>query len=743
MTISKISRYLNSNGLPKFWQYVMLIGLILSVSLILVENSTIALLINTAIIFITIFGFIYQFTKNNRSILLWGTLFVGLILLKISIIFQGLSIFEAEINESTPFWIEQFGILLTTIFAFSVMFLFEKQFRLCDIATDFTILVLSLAIFTLLVSPKLLNIVLYDLDLIQKLIIVKLVLAFIMLSMTMLLHITTKKIQLNNVILTISIVIIIAHFFIQFLNSLNIINIKQNLSLAIYQTAGIFILIFAFIENTTHHYPAKRSLILGSTLLWIASISAICIIPLSIFIRWFNGHEPIGANIIGVASLILSSFVIWRLIILINKSEEQGKDLKKIAYTDPITYLPNYHGLIEKIEPNNIENTLLIAISIDDFRSINDLYGREFGDEVLVSLAQRLKSIPELVIASRVSTALFFIVLKVKKEDIHHSINAIQKKLGVWDIVSGKRLAVPLTYGLSHSKRNTNPKQLIQQAEEALTLARSQHNSYSIFYKIKNKQLPRHQLREILQRAIDLNHLPVHFQPIYNLETGSLTAMELLIRVQSKDNGLLMPGQFLEQAQAYGLLTPLTKICVNMIAKNYDQLPDVTININLPSYMLNSPSILLDFIACFEEAKLPTNHFCIEVMEDQDIPAEQLLQSIEILKKIGFSIAMDDFGAGYSSLSRLSMLPFDTVKIDRSLLLAASSGNKTILESAITLIKRLNISVVVEGVETTKQLNLIRLLGADSVQGFLLSKPVDINTAKDFPLNATNIIAEF
>ena len=219
--------------------------------------------------------------------------------------------------------------------------------------------------------------------------------------------------------------------------------------------------------------------------------------------------------------------------------------------------------------------------------------------------------------------------------------------------------------------------------------------------------------------------------------------MELLIRIQSHENGILMPGQFLEQAKAYGLLTPLTKICINMIAKNFHKLPKTTININLPSYLLNNPSLLDDFLSCFEETKLPTNRFCIEVMEDQDIPADKLLQSIEKLKKTGFTIAMDDFGTGYSSLSRLSMLPFDTVKIDRSLLLAASSGNKTVLESAITLIKRLNLSVVVEGVETTKQLDLIRLLGADYVQGFLLSKPVDVNKAKDFPLNASNIIAEF
>lgn len=129
--------------------------------------------------------------------------------------------------------------------------------------------------------------------------------------------------------------------------------------------------------------------------------------------------------------------------------------------------------------------------------------------------------------------------------------------------------------------------------------------------------------------------------------------------------------------------------------------------------------------------------------EDEDIPAEHLLESVKVLKQLGFSIAMDDFGTGYSSLSRLSMLPFDIIKVDRSILLAASSGNKAILESTITLIKRLGLSVVVEGVETLEQLRLIRQLGAHSVQGYLLSKPIDVNKAIKVPINASNIIAEF
>ena len=205
----------------------------------------------------------------------------------------------------------------------------------------------------------------------------------------LLLQFVTKKIVLHNILLTLTIVLIITHFSIDLLNSFNVLSIAPKISISIYHVAGVAILAFSFIESISLHYHEKNPYILGSSLMWLASITAVFTIPLSILIRWTQNQEPIDTSIIGIASFILSSIVIWRLIILIKNNHEQGKSLKKIAFTDSLTFLPNYHGLIEKIESHRLENTLVIAINIDDFRSINDLYGRSFGDEVLTSLAQR------------------------------------------------------------------------------------------------------------------------------------------------------------------------------------------------------------------------------------------------------------------------------------------------------------------------------------------------------------------
>ena len=525
-------------------------------------------------------------------------------------------------------------------------------------------------------------------------------------------------------------------------------SILSRSSWSVYQFAGTLAIVFVFLEKLFtdyHHHTAAR---VTNKFMWSASILAIVAIPLGIIIRDRIGLPPVSAILIGTTSFVLSSIVIWRLQKLIKNISQQREGLKTIAYTDPLTGLYNYHGYLEMLSSKNIDDLFVIALNVEDFKSINDLHGREFGDEVLKSLALRLKKTPGIILTARTGSDYFQAVFRTSSQNIPTLINKIQDHLGVWDTVNNRRIAVPLTYGASYSSGLIKAERLARQAEQALKSSRIQHTSFTLYKKdqvgVNNtKAIPRQELREILQQAVDNQYLPIHFQPIYDLQSGNLKAVELLIRAESKEHGLLLPGQFLDQAKAYDLLTSLTSVCIHMVAKCYGQIPDVTININVPPYMLNNPQVLKNFVTCFKKESLPMNRFCIEVTEDGDIPTDHLIPAIKLLKSHGFKIAMDDFGTGYSSLSRLSVLPVDVVKIDRSLLLAASAGDKAILESAITLTKRLGASTVVEGVETMKQLELIKELGADSVQGFLLSKPVDISKTTLLSLNMSDIVPDF
>ncbi len=752
MTIANVSNKLKKVGLPKFWQLYALLLSIFSVSVIVMSNDVLLNISNIIITTGVSIGVFSAIKFHRHSLYPWALLSSGIALIGVSIILQSINYFGLETNALISASVEEVGMLLILLFSLSFMIDFEKDFNLDGFTIDFSLLAVSLIFLAFLLIPNLFQAYVYEMGLIKQLNIVNLVISIILFSMTILNHILCNKLLVKDVIRIMMILCLIVHFSLGTMENFQLIeknSLSSRISWSAYHLAGVLAITFTFLESRIMDYNKRTSSRIGNQLTWTASILAIVTIPLGIIARDRLGLPSFEIMVIGIASFGLSSLVIWRLQKLIKNIDNQRSNLKRIAYTDPLTKLPNYHGYLDKLSNINSNNLFVVSINIEDFKSINDLHGRDFGDEVLISLAKRLKMSPNVILTARTGSDYFHAVFKTPFKNIPALVEDLQKYLGIWDTVKNHRIAVPLTYGASHSSDYIKPELLARRAEQALKMSREQHTNFTLYSekneinKKRKNELPRQELREILQKAVDDNYLPIHFQPIYNLNNGELKAMEMLIRVESEEHGLLLPGQFLDQAKSYGLLTSLTQVCINMVAKCYEQLPNVTININVPPYMLNNPQILNSFIHSFERAKLPISRFCVEITEDGDIPTDHLIPSIKLLKSYGFKIAMDDFGTGYSSLSRLSVLPVDIVKIDRSLLLAASAGNQTILESAISLSKRLGATAVVEGVETLEQLSLIKRLGADSVQGFLLSKPVRISKASLLSLNANDIIAEF
>ncbi len=754
MTITRISEKFSTLGLPRNWQLYIVMHIILSLSLMFMSNDFLLNVSNILLTNMVLFGVLVGFYKYHKGkFLQWGGFVIGVAAIALSVTLQSLIYFGMENTPTTNSSIEQVGIILLSYFRFSFMLRVEKAYKLHGFTINYSLAVISLLLFIFLVSPNLLNSFLYELDFTQQINISNFIFSIIFLFIVIINQFLCKTLLITDIIRIIMILFLGTHFGLatleDFLNTSGDNTFISRATWSFYQLAGTLAIVYIFVERFFIDYHQPTATRMTNTFMWSASILAIIVIPLGLIVRDRLGLPPISALITGIASFLLSSIVIWRLQKLISDISQQREVLKTIAYIDPLTGLYNYHGYLEELSNKSIEDLFVVALNVEDFKSINDLHGREFGDEVLKSLAQRLNKTPGIILAARTSSDYFQAVFKTSSSNIPRTIDKIQNHLGIWDIVNKRRIAVPITYGASYSSKLIKPEILARQAEQALKSSRSEHTNFTLFSEISkkssylSKSLPRHELREILQKAVDDDYLPIHFQPIYDLRGGNLKALELLIRVESEEHGLLLPGQFLEQAKAYGLLTSLTQVCINMVAKCYEQLPKVTININVPPYMLKNLQVLNEFITCFEKAKLPMSNFCIEVTEDGDIPTDHLIPAIKLLKSQGFKIAMDDFGTGYSSLSRLSVLPVDVVKIDRSLLLAASEGNKSILESAISLTKRLGATTVVEGVETLEQLSLIKRLGADSVQGFLLSRPVKISKATLLSLNAHDIIPEF
>lgn len=748
MEYTEVTQKISKAGMPLVWQIYAMVLLLLVSSLLFISDPMIKYSIDISIATLNIVAVISGFFLCKKSLFPWGILVFAIVLISSSFITTSLIFFGWQINTQLPFWLEVSGVIVTALFSANLLYLFETQYNLKGVTIDFTLITLTAICCVFLVSPNLLNIVLNQLYEYEQSIVFNVILGSVFLFLLLMASLLSKTIKFKDILLATMVVALSTHFYLDayaIFKQSNNNEIINKASWLFYQLPGVLAIFYIFTDEFEYNFKLKKAKIMSLKMLWIGTIAGTLIIPLGVIYRWFFDLTSVAPYIIAVLSGIMSIIIIWRIVILISNYEKQRQKLKDIAFTDSLTGISNYLGLQSNV--SKLENILVLNINIEDFKSINDMYDRKFGDQVLVSLANRIKNATGVLYAARTTGDNFLAILQVKENNIYHAFQLFEKEIGVWDTVFNKRVAVPLTYGGSHSIKPEDLDKLVRNAEIGLKTSRAHKRHFTLYqesndlltpsYKV---ELPRHELREILQLAIDRNNLPIHFQPIYETQTGALRALEMLIRVNSIKHGLLLPRQFLEQAKSYGLLTDLTHTCINMVAKQFHSLPDVTININVPPYMLDDRDTLNNFIEHFKEKGLPPKRFCIEVTEDGDIPTESLVPAINLLKDFGFTIAMDDFGTGYSSLGRLSSLPFDSVKIDRSLLIAADNGDKAILESAISLVKRLGVAVVVEGVETAAQFTLVKDLGADSVQGFLFSKPVPITSDNQFSLNVMDIV---
>lgn len=742
------------NGIPLRWRVFFALILLSFISLFLIPDSLSKGIFTQILNVAVLVGGLAGFFHNKHPVFPWGYLLIGSLFLGASITLGFLSRIDITINATLVSTIGVIGMLLILAFAFSVSFIYEKKLNLSGLVIDIALLALSIIVFFLFIHPTLLNVFIYELDIIQKLYFLKVLTSVLILFMSLIINglYRAKRPQLLLLIPVNTLLLI--HLLIQgpdTLNPLEKVHLYSPLSTQLFVLVGMLAVIFSFIETFSdqsiaeNHLEIEKTFIrFSSDLMRVTIIISVIVIPIAIIIRLIFNLPDISLLLIVTSILVMSLIAIGRLTTIIKESQEQQQKLLTITQTNKLTGLINYAGLYDCLFNRNIKTLLIIMLNVDDFKSTNHYYGRKFGDEILKSLARKLENAPDTLAYSHIETDVFIVAYQVEEADIKETIARLTKHLDVWDTVLEKEVAVPLTFGACYTSDAKKLETKFRYAEQALRSARTMHiNQYMFELSDKEQELPRHELQRILQQAIKKNHLPVHFQPIYNLKDGSLKALELLIRVESEEHGILLPKQFLDQALSYGLLTSLTKVCISMVAEYSELLPNVTININLPPYILKNSEILSDLIKHIQDVGLDPKRLCFEITEDENIRADQLVSQVKYLTDQSFTIAMDDFGTGYSSLERLSLLPFDTIKIDRSLLLAASNGNKTILESSIGLIKRLGETVVVEGVETLEQLSLIKKLGADSVQGFLLSRPIPILKIDRLPKNISEVVSEY
>ncbi|HEY9647229.1 MAG TPA: EAL domain-containing protein [Chroococcidiopsis sp.] len=423
------------------------------------------------------------------------------------------------------------------------------------------------------------------------------------------------------------------------------------------------------------------------------------------------------------------------------------------AFHDFLTGLPNRALFMDRLQnalahvyrrPNTLFAVLFI--DLDRFKVINDSLGHLVGDQLLIHISQRLQRCVRVGdTVARLGGDEFAILLD-DIQDINDAINVaerIQEQLTQPFQIQGHDIFTSASVGITLSRHHqthepySNLEDLLRDADIAMYRAKYRGKArHEIFDSTMDlNALNQFQLETDLRRALDRQEFQLYYQPIVALPSGLLTGFEALLRWQHPDRGLLSPSDFIALAEDTGLIVPIGEWVIREACQQIRQwltagmIEDTaTVNINLAGRQLSEPNLAARVQQILQETGVAAHTLCIEVAEGvimEDI--EAIAHNLHQLQQMGIHCCVDDFGVGYSSLSRLHSFPIDMLKIDRSFIkqLNTRSENWVIIKTILNLAASLHMRVTAEGVETVDQLLQLTSLGCNSAQGYLFSQPLD------------------
>lgn len=424
--------------------------------------------------------------------------------------------------------------------------------------------------------------------------------------------------------------------------------------------------------------------------------------------------------------------------------KKMGKERDYLAHHDSLTGLVNralfFNRLNHQLERINrqAEGSAILYIDIDAFKSINDVYGHEFGDSVLKKFANRLsESVRSCDTISRLGGDEFVILLENLDQANAHLVS--QKILKSFDsplLISSMKLYVTVSIGMKFFKaEDLTANQLLVQADQALYVAKHEgkktyRNYNASMEKTKDENLS---LEHDFLLALKTGQIIPYYQPKYCVNTGKIDGFEVLARWPHESRGFVPPDVFIPCAEKLSTILQLTEQILNKSCEDHillkKRFPGATISVNVSASSCSTPSLISMVDNAVRKYGLKYSELELEVTETAFMANPK--KSIEILGAInatGVKIAVDDFGKGYSSLSYLTELPIDTLKIDMDFVqgIGMSVPKESVVKVIIDLSRRLGFSVVAEGVETAEQLSFLKEHSVDLVQGYLLSKPLSL-----------------
>jgi len=427
--------------------------------------------------------------------------------------------------------------------------------------------------------------------------------------------------------------------------------------------------------------------------------------------------------------------------------EESEKKLYRMAYFDSLTGLHNREWFVEYLNKSihaaqrRLSLIGVIFIDLDSFKSINDTMGHSFGDYALKLLSSRLSScIREEDAIARFSGDEFLIMVSDLKnlEDLHKITDRIMKVFHAPVALQDIEYFITASVGVAvFPEDGLNAETLIKNAEIAMYSAKNKGRNECVFCtsSIKKETIKRMELTNQLYRVLDNKELTLYYQPQVTADTGKIIGFEALLRWNNKKYGLIPPDVFIPMAEQTGLIKTIglwvfKTACEDL--KTFQERCDenLCMSINLSLEQLRDADIAGKINRIIKETGTNPAHILIEITEsiafNEDDVLRQRLEELKA-KALGISIAVDDFGTGFSSFTRLKTFPIDLLKIDMCFVHGLSSGSRkdrSIIKSIIQLAKNLDIETLAEGVETKEQFLYLKENGCNLIQGFYFYKPM-------------------
>jgi diguanylate cyclase (GGDEF)-like protein len=431
--------------------------------------------------------------------------------------------------------------------------------------------------------------------------------------------------------------------------------------------------------------------------------------------------------------------------------EKAEADLKKsegqllfLAYHDPLTNLPNrvlfQDRLMQALSSakRREEKLALLLIDLDQFKFVNDSLGHSAGDLVLKQVTERLERCAKKDdTVARLGGDEFAVVVGGVKDSVYAAFaaNRIKEEMAVELTIGGTRLSVTCSIGISVFPDDGGDSEILfKNADAALFSAKENgRNQWQFFTPEMNRRaVERLSTESALRLALKNNQFFLEYQPQLELSTGKIVGAEALIRWQHPEEGLIPPNRFIPIAENIGEIVPiglwvLKTACAQAKEWQAQGIPSLKIAVNISAVQLRHGSLPSTIKKVLDETGLAPEYLELETTEtlllDHD---EKIASQMRALREIGLKMAIDDFGTGFSSFAYVRRFRFDTLKIDGSFVQALNTGpNDTeIAAGIIALGKNLKMELVAECVETEEQLETLRSLGCDHIQGYYFSRPL-------------------